>query len=162
MTTVLAKIQLRRGTAAEWSDANTILSAGEFGVELDTLRFKYGDGSTAWNDLPYANGLFPNGSRGSPNAVTAAGGISTLDMLREIQFVSGSPGAVIITKNPQVAVGTVIGQELILKGTSNTNTVTLSNGTGLELNGPCPLRNGSMIWLVWDGTVWGEVSRNGT
>jgi hypothetical protein len=48
------KILLRRGTAAEWTSANTLLSAGEPGFETDTGQFKIGDGSTSWNSLPYA------------------------------------------------------------------------------------------------------------
>jgi hypothetical protein len=47
------RMQQRRGTAAEWTSANTVLSAGEIGFETDTSKFKIGDGSTAWNSLPY-------------------------------------------------------------------------------------------------------------
>lgn len=43
----------RRGTATQWTSANTVLAAGEFGVETDTGQFKIGDGTTAWNSLPY-------------------------------------------------------------------------------------------------------------
>lgn len=43
----------RRGTATQWTSANTVLAAGEFGVETDTGQFKIGDGTTAWNTLPY-------------------------------------------------------------------------------------------------------------
>lgn len=43
----------RRGTASQWTSANTVLAAGEFGVETDTGQFKIGDGTTAWNSLPY-------------------------------------------------------------------------------------------------------------
>lgn len=46
-------IQLRRGTAAEWTAANPILAVGELGVELDTLAYKIGNGVTAWNSLTY-------------------------------------------------------------------------------------------------------------
>lgn len=49
------KIQLRRGNASQWSDQ--VLSAGEIGFELDTGRFKIGNGLTAWNSLGYANVL---------------------------------------------------------------------------------------------------------
>lgn len=49
-------IQNRRGTAAEWLTANPTLSSGEIGVETDTLKFKIGDGVTAWADLKYAGG----------------------------------------------------------------------------------------------------------
>ena len=47
------RIQLRRGGAQEWANANPILAQGELGIELDTGRFKIGDGVTAWNTLRY-------------------------------------------------------------------------------------------------------------
>jgi hypothetical protein len=46
-------MQQRRGTASEWTAANTILAAGEIGFESDTSKFKIGNGGTRWNDLPY-------------------------------------------------------------------------------------------------------------
>ena len=47
------QIQLRRGTALEWTNANTILSIGEIGVEHDTGKFKLGNGTSNWNSLQY-------------------------------------------------------------------------------------------------------------
>ena len=47
------RIQLRRGGAQEWSNSNPILAQGELGIELDTGRFKIGDGVTPWNTLRY-------------------------------------------------------------------------------------------------------------
>lgn len=47
-------IQVRRGTAAEWTSSNPILYVGEICLETDTHKTKYGDGSTHWNDLPYS------------------------------------------------------------------------------------------------------------
>lgn len=49
----ITTIQLRRGTATQWTTANPILAAGEFGWETDTAEFKIGDGVTAWNARPY-------------------------------------------------------------------------------------------------------------
>jgi hypothetical protein len=49
------RIQVRRGTASQWTSANPTLAAGEMGVESDTNLFKFGNGSTAWNSLAYAN-----------------------------------------------------------------------------------------------------------
>ena len=46
-------IQFKRGTAARFVELNLVLAAGEPGFEYDTKRLKIGDGSTAWNDLPY-------------------------------------------------------------------------------------------------------------
>jgi hypothetical protein len=49
------RIQYRRDTAANWRTYNTLLAAGEPGFETDARLFKVGDGTTAWNTLPYAN-----------------------------------------------------------------------------------------------------------
>jgi hypothetical protein len=45
----------RRGTAAEWTSANPVLGVGEEGYEIDTQRYKRGDGITAWTTLGYAD-----------------------------------------------------------------------------------------------------------
>lgn len=49
------QIQLRRGTASEWTSANPVLAVGEMGLETDTLKYKIGNGSTAWTSLSYAS-----------------------------------------------------------------------------------------------------------
>jgi len=51
MSTV--RIQVRRGTASEWTSVNPTLAAGELGVETDTRKIKIGTGSTAWTSLSY-------------------------------------------------------------------------------------------------------------
>lgn len=48
------QIQIRRGTAATWTSVNPLLAEGELGVELDTDKFKIGDGTSNWNSLPYS------------------------------------------------------------------------------------------------------------
>ena len=50
------KILFRRDTAANWTSANPVLSAGEIGLESDTEKIKLGDGSTAWSSLDYFYG----------------------------------------------------------------------------------------------------------
>ncbi|MEV4991196.1 GDSL-type esterase/lipase family protein [Pseudarthrobacter sp. LMD1-1-1.1] len=49
------RIQLRRGTAAEWAAANPVLAVGEPGVETDTGKQKFGNGTSTWTALPYAS-----------------------------------------------------------------------------------------------------------
>lgn len=53
----LVRMQQRRGTQAEWNDpviaSTVILQAGELGLETDTGRFKIGNGTTIWQNLPY-------------------------------------------------------------------------------------------------------------
>lgn len=46
-------IKFRRDEAADWSRRNPTLAEGEPGVEMDTGKFKVGDGVTRWGDLPY-------------------------------------------------------------------------------------------------------------
>ena len=48
-------IKLKRGTAAALQQVNPVLAAGEPCLEIDTNKIKYGDGTTAWVNLPYAN-----------------------------------------------------------------------------------------------------------
>ena len=50
---VSARMAQRYDTPANWTTQNPVLSPGEMGIET-TGKFKIGDGSTAWNALPYA------------------------------------------------------------------------------------------------------------
>lgn len=54
--TINGKIKSRIDTASNWSIKNPVLLAGEIGIESDTYHLKAGDGSTAWNNLPYLRG----------------------------------------------------------------------------------------------------------
>lgn len=58
-------IQFRRDTEANWNAANPILRDGEMGIAkpdevasggVETLRFKIGNGSARWSDLPWGSG----------------------------------------------------------------------------------------------------------
>ena len=49
------KIQIRRGTATEWSNANPTLAAGELGYDSTNDILKVGDGVTAWGSLAEAD-----------------------------------------------------------------------------------------------------------
>jgi hypothetical protein len=66
---VVTQIQIRRGTAAQWTSANPTLAAGEFGYESDTGKFKIGNGSTAWTSLSYQGA-------GTVTSITAGTGLS--------------------------------------------------------------------------------------
>jgi hypothetical protein len=48
------QIQVRRDTAANWTSTNPVLAAGEIGLETNTRKTKFGDGTTAWTSLAYA------------------------------------------------------------------------------------------------------------
>ena len=59
------RIQLRRGTAAQWTSANPVLAAGEIGTETDTGKLKVGDGTSTWSALAYIQGEGSSSSWGS-------------------------------------------------------------------------------------------------
>lgn len=62
------RLQVRRGTATEWTTANPVLADGEPGYEKGTGKVKYGDGVTAWVSLPYAS----EGPQGEPGVADDA------------------------------------------------------------------------------------------
>lgn len=80
------KIQVRRGTAANWALENPTLSPGELAFETDTGKIKVGTGSADWDTLPYA-GMTPTEVA---TAITeAVGGVidlapGALDTLNEL------------------------------------------------------------------------------
>lgn len=45
--------KLRRGLASQWTAGNPTLLPGEPALEIDTGKFKIGDGVKSWNTLPY-------------------------------------------------------------------------------------------------------------
>ena len=53
--TLKSRILIRNDTASNWQTQNPVLMKGELGVEIDSRKFKFGDGTTAWNDLDYAS-----------------------------------------------------------------------------------------------------------
>lgn len=93
MSEIIRYIKHRRDTIANWASANPILYAGQIGIETDGLlttpKFKIGDGTTAWNSLPYANtsgssnpfsdasALVKNSSDATKLALFSASGITT-------------------------------------------------------------------------------------
>ena len=93
------QIQMRRDTAANWTSAAPTLAAGEWGLETDTLKFKIGDGTTAWASLAYSS--MPSGSAtlasptftGVPAAPTAAADTNTTQ-IATTAYVQTELGAV--------------------------------------------------------------------
>jgi hypothetical protein len=99
------------------------------------------------------------GSTGTPTDIVDADGITPGTSTLAVQFIQGSGGAVDITANPQIEAGTTVGQQLVLVGCSDSNTVKVDHGTGVVLrNGSSlTLKNHMVLSLLWDGTNWVEM-----
>lgn len=97
------RMQQRRGTAQQWTDADPILAAGEIGFETDTNQFKIGDGVNQWSDLSYFKNLEDlGGSLDDYIPLTekaASNGVATLDATGKIpvgqlgNLIAGAPEA---------------------------------------------------------------------
>lgn len=68
-------LYLRNDAAATWVKKNPVLAKGEPGVEVDTGKFKLGDGVTSWVGLHYA-GVLVSGSE--QNGYVTIDGVDTL------------------------------------------------------------------------------------
>ena len=141
-------IQLRRGTAQEWTDANPILALAEMCIETDTDLFKIGNGVDRWNSLPYG------GLQGATGPVGATGPINPNTSLTLIKTTStsytpttGDHGYYIRMNNASTATVTLVADsaESIPVGTTyivgqvNTGEVTFSTGSGAVIYSPASL-----------------------
>jgi hypothetical protein len=97
------RMQQRRGTAQQWTDADPILAAGEIGFETDTSQFKIGDGVNAWSDLSYFKNLedlggtlddyVPLTQRASANGVATLDGTGQIPVSQLGNLIDGAPAA---------------------------------------------------------------------
>jgi len=97
------RMQQRRGTAQQWTDADPILAAGEIGFETDTSQFKIGDGVNAWSDLSYFKNLedlggtlddyIPLTQKASNNGVATLDGTGQIPVSQLGNLIDGAPAA---------------------------------------------------------------------
>jgi hypothetical protein len=96
------------------------------------------------------------------SALSVVAGTGVTPVANSFIRLVGNAGAVTVTANPAIAAGSD-GQELVLLGTSDTNTVTFSNGNGLSLASGVSFTMGAgdTLRLIYDAanSVWRELSR---
>lgn len=109
---VVTQIQFRRGTSTQWTSTNPVLASGELGFETNTGFAKIGDGTTAWNSLPYSL------AGGDISSVTAGTGLSG----------GGTTGAVTLSIDTATTVDLTTAQTLTNK-TLTTPTITQGTST---------------------------------
>ena len=99
-------------------------------------------------------------TRLSPVTTTFAAS-ATLTPTSSYHRVQGTSGAITLDATTAITDGEKDGQTLLLKGTSDTNTVTINDGANTDMNGNITLVEGDVIEFVWDDTSseWTERSR---
>jgi hypothetical protein len=95
------RMQQRRGTAAQWTAANPVLSAGEIGYETDTNKFKIGDGTTSWSSLKYfmnledldldTEGFIKDEEKGAANGVATLDGSAQIPVNQLANIIQSAP-----------------------------------------------------------------------
>lgn len=88
------RIQVRRGTAAQWASANPVLADGEPGLAVDTGELRVGDGVSAWLSLPIPNRASLNATY-APRTTGTEALLMTLDggeRSTAVQVLSDSTG----------------------------------------------------------------------
>jgi hypothetical protein len=127
--TMPTKIQMRRGTAAQWTSANPVLLSGEQGFETDTKKTKIGDGVTPWNSLGYAfvsNDLVS----GSKGALITSNGTSVTAL------TVGATNGHTLRVNSATATGLEWGAvESLPNQTGNNGSLLTTNGTSASWTG---------------------------
>lgn len=143
------RLRIRRGTAAQWTTANTVLKLGELGYETDTVelvndicyhQFKIGDGVTAWNDLPHSGWGTPVSSGGGGSVAWAdiTGKPSTFAPSAHTHAIADTTGlqAALDSKaasSHSHAIADVTGLQTELDGkAASSHTHSIANVTGLQ------------------------------
>jgi hypothetical protein len=127
---VVTQIQIRRGTAAQWTSTNPTLAAGELGLETDTLLMKAGNGSTAWTSLAYINQyalplLTQNAQTGTTYTFVLADGSKLVEL--------SNTSAITVTVPANSSVAYPIGSQIMILQT-NTGQVTVVGAGGVTVN----------------------------
>jgi cytoskeletal protein CcmA (bactofilin family) len=136
------RLQLRRGLADDWFDANPTLAAGEIGIETDTNTFKFGDGDTPWNDLEYAlsgtvDDYIALSSKGVAGGVASldGSGLIPIDQLPGAAALDAEVSSAIVTHNNETTSVHGIEDTSLLVTTTGTQTLTSKSLTSPSLTG---------------------------
>ena len=151
-TTIYASggnIYLGYGKKIDFSRGQGTITHGSGKLTMDVL---YG--------VAYAAGTPPAYVPLSSGNIVAATGIGDSKHSGVLYYNGAS--AIDITHDPQITVAQIDGTKMTIIGSSDTNTLTLDDGTGLILSAQCVLGIGDSITLIYISALsgWVEVSRS--
>ena len=143
-------ILIRAGTSDQWSAANPVLQNGEPGYDATLQRIKFGNGSTAWNSLPWSgpigisglnispfSGVFSNLSNVSGNALLHVYSSISGTTLFNAEGTNGSLFSVTdnlsgslmsVNNNAGLPVFEVFSDDRVISGRFNQNDLVLASG----------------------------------
>lgn len=142
------RIQVRRGTTAEWNTSNPVLDIGEFGYNTTNNQLKIGTGSTSWSNLDYL--------------ITDAGLSTSLGDYIELVDKGAANGVAELDASSNVLTSTGI----VFEGTTDDAYETTLQVTDPTADRTITLPNSSGTVIVADGsgnvTISGNLTVQGT
>lgn len=130
-------IQFMRSTSSAAASQAPLLQAGQPFYEIDTHKLKIGDGSTAWNDLPYIGGSGSTSVSSKNHGKILVVGTSTAGHTAdEVDFLcDGVSDQVEIQQALNTVVSVGAGTVLLLNGTYTFDDTVYINHTNVTLMG---------------------------
>lgn len=143
------RIQVRRGTTAQWNTSNPVLDVGEFGYNTTNGQLKIGTGTTSWSNLDYL--------------VSDSGLTSSLGSYIELSEKSNTSGVAELDSSRNLIVPN---SSIIFEGSSEDDyetTLTVTNPTA-DRTITIPNSSGTVVLADGSGnvTVSGNLTVNGT
>jgi hypothetical protein len=139
------RIQLRRDTGANWTSEDPVLASGEIGIETDAspIKFKIGDGVTAWSSLAYFVGSGSPGGSATQVQFNNAGSFDGMPLnytnpAGEVNLeteASGDDGLDLVLK----------GKDATANGTGGKVSLIAGNSAGTGFGQPALLKGGDAI-----------------
>ena len=133
------QIKLRRDQSTAWTTNNPTLGLGEAGYEVDTHKFKVGDGSSPWLGLPYVTTVTAASALTGTNLATnvlvsSLTSVGTLTNLTVTNPISGSITGASGNSPANALTGTTLASNVVTSSLTAVGTL-----VGLTVNGAVTL-----------------------
>lgn len=142
-------------TTAEWESQNPTLAADVIGIEVTTtgyLRYKRGNGSSAWSALPYLDKIPPSvGGGGNVDLESATGilpvphGGTGRSTLTSGYFLKGNGTNIVALQSPAAALTAIGAQKAMSFATASTVTAGVGGAKDIDLRTFIENENGTVF-----------------
>lgn len=152
---MIVKFRIRRDTSANWTANNPVLALGEPGLETDTRKVKYGDGTAAWNSLPYsaAGAVAWTDITGKPTTVSGYGIADALVTTNNLSDLAN-----VATARANLGIGTYLEATLASGSAISLTSATAADVVYVDLTVGTWAVDGAVGFLPGGATVTGSLS----